>query len=322
MLVRAHPDCLAHVPSLGHPDPPARQRVVLEALAGAAEAAWQVEERAALPAEVDVLGALAWLHDPGHLERVRAASAAAPGFVDSPDCPVSPGTFRAAVAAAGLSLQTALDLANGRLQRAFVVTRPPGHHAEASRAHGFCFFNNVAVAAETIVRAWNAPVLIVDFDVHHGNGTQRMFYHRRDVGYLSVHRYPFFPGTGQGDEVGEGAGRGTTLNFPLAAGADDEVYVAALESGLEQMGRRMRPAAILVSAGFDAHRDDPLGGMGLSSEGFQRMTVAIVQAATTWSGGRVLSFLEGGHRLKVVAECALVHVRELARGEGHGRPED
>jgi acetoin utilization deacetylase AcuC-like enzyme len=314
MRVRAHPDCLGHVPSLGHPDPPLRQRVVLEALSGVAGASWQVEEQAVLPAEDDVVGVLAWLHERDHVERVRAAAAAAPGFIDSADCVVSAGTFRASLAAAGLSLQSALDVVNRRLRRGFLVTRPPGHHAEPDRAHGFCFFNNVALAAEVVVRAVNAPVLIVDFDVHHGNGTQRMFYDRAEVGYLSVHQYPLFPGTGQGDEIGEGAGRGTTLNLPLAAGADDEVYAAALEHGLEELGHRLRPVALLVSAGFDAHQDDPLGGMELSYEGFRRMSAAIVQAAATWCEGRVLSFLEGGHRPTALGACARVHVEELARG--------
>jgi len=308
MLVRAHPDCLAHVPSLGHPDPPARQRVVLEALASSDQEAWQLEERASLPSEGDVVGGLHWIHDGEYVERVRQAAASAPGFVDSPDCLVSTGTFRAAVTAAGLALQTALDMVNSRVQRAFVVTRPAGHLAEPGRAQGFCFFNNVALAAEVIVRAWGCSVIIVDFDVHHGSGTQKIFYERADVGYLSVHRYPFFPGTGQGDEVGEGAGRGSTLNVPLAAGADDDVYVAAVESGLEQIGRRVRPSAILVSAGFDAHRDDPLGGMNLSCEGFRRISGAVVQAAEMWCQGRVLSFLEGGHRPGVLAECVRAHV--------------
>jgi acetoin utilization deacetylase AcuC-like enzyme len=286
---------------------------VLTALESVEGAPWVVIREAPLPPEDDTIGVIKWLHEPSYIGRVRAACADAPTIVDTPDCPVSQGSFDAAAAAAGLAVQAALDLVNERLQRAFIAARPPGHHALHDRAMGFCFFNNVALAAETIVRAWDQPVLIVDFDVHHGNGTQAMFYERGDVGYLSVHRYPFYPGTGRGEEVGTGSGRGATFNVPLAAGADDEIYATALEGGLEQLGSVLKPAAVLVSAGFDAHIRDPLGGMNITAEGYHRMTAAIVEAAETWAGGRILSFLEGGYDLHALAESSCTHVATLSR---------
>jgi len=310
--VRSHPDCLGHVPPLGHPDPPSRLRAVLDALEAPPVGRWVVDREARFPPEGDILGALRWIHAPEYLERVRAASASAPTTLDSPDCAVSPGTFRAAVAASGLALQAALDLVNGRVHRAFLAVRPPSSHAEQARARGFCFFNAVALAAEVIVRAWNQRVLIVDFDVHHGSGTQSLFWERGDVGYLSVHRHPHFPGTGGGDEVGEGEGRGATRNLPLASGAGDDLVASALEVGLEEMVAHLQPAAIVVSAGFDAHARDPLGGLEMTTDGFARLTRAVVRAAETWSGGRVLSLLEGGHHPAILGEAVRAHVAALA----------
>ncbi len=312
VLVRSHPDCLAHVPSLGHPETPARLRVVLDALEAGREDGWTLQRAATVPSENDVLGVVRWLHSAELVERLRAAAAAAPTILDGPDNPVSAGTLRAATAAAGVAVASALDLVNGRLGRAFLAIRPGGHHAEPDRARGFCFFNNVALAAEVITRAWNLPVLVADIDVQHGNGTQQIFWRRRDVGFVSVHRYPFFPGSGAGDEVGEGPGRGTTRNVPLAAGADDDSFAGALESALEEIGGRLRPAVILVSAGFGAHAEDPMGGMAVSDAGFARMTRALIQAADTWAEGRILSVMEGGFNLDVLARLARAHVEQIA----------
>ncbi len=294
---------------------------MLEAL-GCDGVGWRLDRDAELPPEEDTLGVIRWLHDGDLIDRVRSASAAAPGQVDGVDNPVSTGSYGAAVAAAGLAVRSALDVVNDRVGRVFLAIRPAGHHAERNRAMGFCFFNNVALAAEVLARAWQARVMVVDVDVHHGNGTQHLFYDREDVGYLSVHRYPFFPGTGAGDEGGTGRGRGATLNIPLAAGADDAVYAGALESGLEQLGSRLRPAAVLVSAGFDAHIDDPLGGMRVTEAGFRRMTRAVVQAAETWSSGRVLSVLEGGYDLAALSASVQTHVMGLCPEAGEVASED
>jgi acetoin utilization deacetylase AcuC-like enzyme len=304
---------LEHHPGLGHPETPERARVVLDALSARAEGRWVVDRESPLPPDEDTIGTLAWIHDRAYIERVREASAAGSRWLDSHDCGVSSGTFDAAVAAAGLAMQAALDLANGRLRRAFIVARPPAHHAGFDRASGYCFFNSVALAAEVVVRCWNRPVVVADFGAFHGDGTQNQFYSRGEVGFVSVHRYPAFPGSGGGDEVGEGDGLGTTRNVPLAGGAEDDIFCTAFSGALDEICGRIQPAAILLSAGFDAHHEDPIGGMKVTEAGFGRLTSAAVDAANRWSEGRVLSFLEGGFELEALAKSARIHVEELAK---------
>lgn len=315
VYVRANPLCLEHDPGLGHPDSARRVEVILDALTSGTSGRWVVDRRAPLPPEADTIGVLKWIHEPSYIERVRDAAEEGHGWLDTQDCRVSRGTFDAALAGAGLALNAALDLVNGRLDRAFVVLRPPSHHAEKDAAKGYCFFNSVALAAEVVAQSWAKPVLIVDFDAHHGNGTQSCFFDRPDVGYVSVHGYPGFPGTGAADEIGSGDGEGTTRNVPLAAGSDDAVFTAAFEGALDEVGSRLEPAAIIVSAGFDAHPSDPIGGMRVSEAGFRRLSSAVTAAAQRWSKGRVLSFLEGGFNLQALANCARIHVEELAAGE-------
>lgn len=312
--VWSHPLCLDHLPALGHPETPGRLRTLLKTLQDS-RGPWELDAGREPAPEDDALGAVKWLHEPAYVERFRATVERSPALLDGPDNPVGEGTFRAAVAAAGLSVRAALDLANGRLTRAFLAIRPPGHHALPGRAMGFCFFNNAAVAAELFSRAWQAPVLVVDFDVHHGNGTQAVFYDRAEIGYLSVHRYPFYPGTGGADETGTGPGLGTTRNLPLAAGAGDDLFASALETGLEELAARLKPALIVVSAGFDAHAEDPLGGMRVTEPGFRRMGRAIAQAADAFSGGRVLSLLEGGYHPGALARSVSAYLEGLAGEE-------
>ena len=313
LSVRSHPRCLEHQPGLGHPERPERVRVVLDALSARAEGRWVVDGESPLPPDEDILGTLAWIHDPAYIKRVREASAAGGGWLDSQDCGVSSGTFDAAVAAAGLAMQAALDLVNYRLRRAFIVARPPAHHAGRDHASGYCFFNSVALAAEVVVRSWNRPVVIADFGALHGDGTQQHFYSSAEVGFVSVHRYPAFPGGGGGDEVGEGEGLGSTRNVPLAGGAGDDIFCTAFSGALDEICGRIQPAAILLSAGFDAHCEDPVGGMKVTEAGFGRLTASAVGAANRWSDGRVLSFLEGGFELEALAKSARIHVEELAK---------
>lgn len=310
--VRSHPDCGLHLTPPGHPESVLRWQRVVDALREPPSGAWAFEETAKVAPEEEVLGALQWIHDREHVQRLREAAARGGGYLDSEDCSVSKGSFSGALAAAGLSLAAALDLVNGRLQKGFLALRPPGHHAERHRARGYCFLNNVALAAEVIAGAWQAPVLIVDFDAHHGNGTQQIFYDRADVGFVSVHAYPGFPGTGTADEEGDGAGLGTTRNVPVARGSDDEVVCGAFERAVGELASRLRPVAILVSAGFSAHHLDPVGGLRLTGEGFASLTRTLVGAADTWADGRILSFLEGGFHPEAVAESARIHVREMA----------
>lgn len=314
LQVRSHPRCLEHDPGLGHPESAQRLRVILDALEAGSDGRWTVDRTAPLPLEKDTIGVLKWIHDAEYIDRVRAASVEGRGWLDTHDCRVSRATFDAAIAGAGLALNSALDLVNRRLDRAFVVLRPPSHHAERAAAKGYCFFNSVALAAEVVVQAWSEPVLIVDFDAHHGNGTQRHFYDRPEVGYVSVHGFPAFPGTGTADEVGGEGAEGTNRNVPLAVGADDQVFCAAFEQAVDEVGSRIEPAAVIVSAGFDAHVSDPLGGMLLSEAGFRRLSASVAAAAHRWADGRVLSFLEGGFDLQALANCARIHVEELAIG--------
>ena len=313
LSVRSHTLCMEHRPGLGHPETPERAQVVLDALSARAEGRWVVDSESQLPPDEDTIGALAWIHDPEYIERVRETAAVGSGWLDSHDCGVSSGTFDAAVAAAGLGLRAALDLVNGRLRRAFMVVRPPAHHAGRDRASGYCFFNSVALAAEVVVRSLNRPVVIADFGAFHGDGTQQHFYSRADIGFVSVHRYPAFPGSGGADEIGEGEGRGTTRNVPLAAGSGDDIISTAFTEALDEICRSLQPAAVILSAGFDAHRADPLGGMEMSESGFGGLTAAVVHAAERWSEGRVLSFLEGGFELEALAKSARIHVEELAK---------
>ena len=201
---------------------------------------------------------------------------------------------------------------SGRARSAFVATRPPGHHAETARAMGFCLFNNVAVAARYLQDEHGIErVAIVDWDVHHGNGTQEIFEADGSVFYFSTHQYPFYPGSGAANETGRGEGRGATLNVPLPPGAGDREYLAIFRDLLRPALDRFRPGAILISAGFDAHRADPLAGMSLPEAGYAGMTGVVREAAEAHCRGRVVSLLEGGYDLQALAASVEAHLRAL-----------
>jgi acetoin utilization deacetylase AcuC-like enzyme len=306
LLVAAHETCLEHVPFPGHPDRPDRIGAALEgaAAAGAAPLAVEVEE-------AGVLAGIGRVHDAELASRLREACRRAPGIFDCPDNPISVGSYRAALAAAACSLAAAEAIANGGAKTVFLAVRPPGHHALRERAMGFCFFNNAAIAAEDLLARGYGPLAIVDFDVHHGNGTQAHFWARDDVFYLSVHRYPFYPGSGGAIEIGSGRGRGFTRNFPLAAGADDETYTGAVAAGLEEILVAMTPRAWVVSAGFDGHRDDPLGGMRVTEGGFAKIGAMLAQAR---GAGPLVAALEGGYNLEALRRSVRAFLVGLAGG--------
>ena len=276
------------------------------------------------PSPERTLFAIERVHSSALVARLREACARGSGedpsvpfsLFDSPDNPISAATFDAATRTSGLALAAVDSVAAGESAGAFVVSRPPGHHARAASAMGFCFLNAVAVAAADLLRTRGlSRVLIADFDVHHGNGTQEIFWTDGRVGYLSVHRYPFYPGTGAADETGTGEGLGATVNRPLPAGTGGPEYAAAFESGLELLASRLRPEFVLVSAGFDAHVRDPLGGMRVAERDFARMTRALVGVADAWAGGRIVSVLEGGYDPAALGASAVEHVRALSREE-------
>jgi len=264
--------------------------------------------------------ALERVHPPSYVRRLAEACALAPpgtetafSLFDSPDNPVSPASFDAALRTVGLSLAAVDAVLAGRARAVFVAARPPGHHALAAEAMGFCFFNSVAVAARDLIDTHGlSRVLIADFDVHHGNGTQHLFWEDPQVAYLSVHRFPFYPGTGSADEAGSGRGRGSTVNVPLRAEAGDALFAGGFVGALERLADRFRPEFVLVSAGFDAHERDPLGGMRVSTEGFGWMTRALQDVADTFAGGRVVSFLEGGYDADALGASVAEHVRVLS----------
>jgi acetoin utilization deacetylase AcuC-like enzyme len=256
------------------------------------------------------------VHAPSYIDRVEAACRRAPENLD-PDTGVSAGSWEAALTAAGGAVAACDTVMGGLARTAFVACRPPGHHAEADRAMGFCLFNNVAVAARHLQQRHGlARVFIVDWDVHHGNGTQHAFEDDDTVFYFSTHQFPFYPGTGHRGERGRGRGIGYTLNMPLTAGAGDADYATLFRSVLLPAIDGFRPEFILISAGFDAHRDDPLAGMALSEAGYREMTAIVRQAADAHCGGRIVSVLEGGYDLKALASSVEAHLEALGSKVG------
>jgi acetoin utilization deacetylase AcuC-like enzyme len=255
------------------------------------------------------------VHDAAYVASLRVASQSGGERLD-PDTRVSPRSFDVALMAAGAVADAVDKVVLSEERRAFCLIRPPGHHALANRAMGFCLLNNVALGARlAIARHSLARVLVVDWDVHHGNGTQDLFWEDGQVGFFSIHRYPFYPGTGDADETGSGRGLGTKLNVPVSFGTSRQEFHAKFERALEDIARRVQPELVLISAGFDAHRLDPIGSLGLESEDFGPLTRAVVDVAQQYAGGRIVSVLEGGYNADAVAECVDIHLHELMRGE-------
>ena len=235
-----------------------------------------------------------------------------------PDTWLLPGSGLAARLAAGAAVEAVSYVMKAPARRALCLVRPPGHHARPGSGMGFCIYGNVAIAAEHALDRFDLNrVLIVDFDVHHGNGTQEVFYKTSRVGFLSVHRYPFYPGTGAKDETGTGDGLGSTRNIPLAYGTPRSQYHAAFRAGLETLADRVRPELILISAGFDAHAEDPVGDLGLEVDDFESLTKAIVDIADTHAAGRIVSVLEGGYNIPILAGCVEIHLHSLGAEPGH-----
>ncbi|MEW6360311.1 MAG: histone deacetylase [Planctomycetota bacterium] len=250
-------------------------------------------------------------HERRYIAHCRKVAASGGGMLD-PDTVVSPGSYDAAIRAAGALLEACDAVMNGKAKSALCLVRPPGHHALSAQGMGFCIFNNVAVAAHYLKRKHGLKkIAIVDWDVHHGNGTQDSFYRDPSVLFFSIHRYPFYPGTGAATEAGEGEGKGATINKPVPYGISRAEYIAIFKDVLTGPVKDFRPEAILISAGFDAHVDDPIGGLSLEHEDFGTLTEIVKKVAVETCGGRIVATLEGGYGLDDLARCAAAHLRAL-----------
>ncbi len=301
-----------HDPGAGHPDSPQRLAALARLFdADPFRALPRVRPREAAEAE------LARVHSASHVAAVAASAGRAMTRFDA-DTGASAGSFLAARLAAGAAIEIADAILEGSLDNGFAALRPPGHHAEPDHPMGFCLFNNVAVVARHLRARGVERVLVLDWDVHHGNGTHHTFYADPEVMYVSLHQYPFYPGTGAAVEIGSGAGQGYTVNVPLAAGTGGDTYLAAMRDVVLPTALRFDPRFVLVSAGFDAHRDDPLAQLALESEDYAELTSAMVEIADACADGRILLLLEGGYDLAALSESVRVSVERLREPKAAG----
>ncbi|MBT8479321.1 MAG: histone deacetylase [Gemmatimonadetes bacterium] len=316
----AHEACSAHDTGWQHPEHQGRLRAVMSALGKALP---ELNDRVTpLHANPASLSEIMRVHTDDHVATVRDACERAAEKREilrlDPDTVVSGRSWDAALGACGAAVEAMRWVGRGNGPSAFCPIRPPGHHATSDRAMGFCLFNNVAVAARSaLVEGIADRVLIVDWDVHHGNGTQDIFYEDPDVFYLSLHQHPQYPGTGLAHETGRGAGEGTTLNLPMAAGLTPDRYVDALLKALDRAAG-FAPEMVFISAGFDAGRDDPIGGFTLEPEHFALLTSEVIEHTRSSASGRVVSVLEGGYDPAELGRCVTAHLTaltEAARGD-------
>ena len=304
-----HPVFEKHDTGFGHPERPERYRIVIDALQGDDDL-WKgvVEVEAAEAKRSDIQAC----HTPQHFKHVEEAVREGRGYLDA-DTMVSGDSLEAALRGAGASCQAVDLIVEGAAKNAFVPVRPPGHHATPDRAMGFCLFNNAGVAARYAQKRYKEidQVAILDWDVHHGNGTQGIFYDDPSIFYFSMHQYPWYPGTGSRGETGQGRGQGYTLNVPLKAATPTGDQRRAFDSAIEEIAAKFTPDLVIISAGFDAHADDPLGQLLLTDADFVQMTRVVKEWAGESCGGRIISCMEGGYNLDTLGETVRAHVREL-----------
>ncbi|MDQ6748508.1 MAG: histone deacetylase [Candidatus Dormibacteraeota bacterium] len=320
-LVITHPASYLHRPP-GHPESPERIRAIEAALAADPDLRaiptleLDLGTESPVPGAAEARSAALSVHDPRHVAATFSTGAESDanesgGWLDA-DTFIGPGSLSAACASLLSGRETVRHVLAGDTTSAFSFCRPPGHHATRRQAMGFCFFNNVAIAAQYALDQGLERVAIVDFDVHHGNGTQDIFYERGDVLYISTHQWPLYPGTGAREERGRGDGDGFTLNLPMPAGSGDDAYIAVFDDEVLPAIDRYAPELLLVSAGFDAHADDPLAGMEVSTEGFGALAHRLLAAARRSCEGRSAWLLEGGYDLRALGAGAATCVRQAS----------
>jgi acetoin utilization deacetylase AcuC-like enzyme len=304
----ADPVCREHLAGRGHPECPERFDAVLEGLGEAG----LLGRLGRIPPRAATIDELLLCHTLSYVDMARREIASGARCLSTGDTDISPASRDAAVHAAGGVLNAVDAVVSGSARNAFCVVRPPGHHAGVAFGMGFCVFNNVALGARYAQRRHGLErVLIVDWDVHHGNGTQDIFYCDPSVFKFSTHQWPLYPGTGRADDTGDGAGQGFTMNFPFPAGAGRREILGAVREALMPAAREYRPELVLISAGFDSRAGDSLGRFTLTDEDFAALTAAVMEIAEDSAGGRVVSVLEGGYNLAGLASAAAAHVAAL-----------
>ncbi len=304
-----HPDFLKHDTGFGHPESPKRLEAIVRHLKknGHWDQLHHIEPRAA---------SLDWVttvHSVGHVRMVERRCLSGEPVLDDGDTHVCPDSFRIALTAVGGALKGVDEVMEGSSRRTFCAARPPGHHAEASKVMGFCLFNNVAAAARYAQKNYGVErVAIVDWDVHHGNGTQEIFYSDPSVLYISLHQYPLWPGTGAAHETGTDEGEGFTLNCPMKPGSGETAYLEAFRESVIPKINKFEPQILILSAGFDAHKADPLANISLTERSFELMTTMIREVAERHCAGRIVSVLEGGYDLDALAGSVEAHLSALS----------
>jgi acetoin utilization deacetylase AcuC-like enzyme len=306
-----HPVYLEHLTGPDHPETPLRYEVIMDEIKSDNSLLDQLIEITPDPATKGLIQAA---HTPQHLKRIEQAFEEGWPQLDM-DTVISFKSYDAALLAAGGAIAGVDAVMQGTAKNAFAAVRPPGHHATAERTMGFCIFNNVAIAAKYAQNKYKEVerVAIIDWDVHHGNGTQGIFYDDPSVFFFSMHQYPWYPGTGSRGETGHGRGLGSTMNLPVKANTGGTDQKRAFEESVELISKQIRPDIIFISAGFDAHLDDPLGQLRLTDTDFVSMTSTIKEWADEVCNGRVVSCLEGGYNLETLGGTVAAHLRELAR---------
>lgn len=302
------PRYLDHDMGAGHPESPNRLRAIIQQLerSGTAARLVRIEPREAEDEWITQI------HEPSYLAMLKSHAPVSGRVSLDSDTSMSSGSLTAAYLAAGGALAAVDAIMSKEVDHVFCAVRPPGHHAEAGHAMGFCLFNHVAIAARYVQKRYGLNrVLIVDWDVHHGNGTQHSFEEDPSVLFFSTHQFPHYPGSGRATERGRGAGEGFTINVPMQAGEGDEEYRAVFQQSLVPAAEAFKPEFVLISAGFDAHKEDPLAGMGLTEEGYADLTGIVADIARRHASGRILSSLEGGYHLTALAASVDRHIQAL-----------